>query len=134
MDFHHQYSIQVRWGDMDAYGHVNNAMFFKYLESARFAYIEDLLMPVLGGDIPVIVLADIQCRFEQQIVYPATVVVKTKVVRLGNSSFDVVAEMWQEARRVASSKAVLVWVDPNTYRPMKIPEAAAAQIQLLEGL
>lgn len=134
MDFHHEYPIQVRWGDMDAYGHVNNAMFFKYLESGRFAYIEDLIMPILGGDIPIIVLADIQCKFEQQIVYPATVVVKTKVTRLGNSSFDVVAEIWNAEQRVAVSKAVLVWVSAETYRPMAVPEVVAAEIRRIEGI
>lgn len=134
MEFHHETQIPVRWGDMDAYGHVNNTIFFRYLESARFKYVEDLILPVLGGSIPVIVLADIQCKFEAQIHYPALLTVKTRCSRLGNSSFDVAAEIWNGGRRAAVSKAVMVWMDSQSFKPTQIPEEAAAKIREIDGL
>lgn len=129
----HTYELDIRWGDMDAYGHVNNTLFFRYLESARFRYIEDHILPLLDNKMPVIVLADIQCKFEQQIVYPAHLTVKSRVTRLGNSSFDVTAEIYHGERRCAVSKAVLVWLDEQTGKPMKIPEAVALKITELDG-
>ena len=54
MPFSHVFSCAVRWGDMDAYGHVNHAQFLRYLESARIALFEDLCgamvaLPLSGG-------------------------------------------------------------------------------------
>ena len=134
LHFHHEIRLEVRWGDMDAYGHVNNSLFFRYLESGRFAYIQDIFPPLVAETIPVIVLADIQCRFEAQIVFPAEIVVKTKVVRLGNSSFDIYAELWHGVKRCAKSKAVMVWLDQKTSKPIPIPEMFVEKIRALEGL
>lgn len=133
LDFRHHFPLTVRWGDMDAYGHVNNMFFFKYLESARFGYIEDVCMAHLDA-IPVVVLADIRCHFQAQLHYPAQIVVKSKVVRLGNSSFDLHAEIWEGGRLCASSQAVMVWFDPHSNRPMRIPENVAAAIRAYEGI
>lgn len=118
--FWHECQLVVRWGDLDAYGHVNNAFFFKYFESARFAYFE-AIAPNLD-EMPIVVLADIHCKFEQQIHYPAQLIIKTKVTRLGNSSFDFYCEIWNQGKRCASSESTMVWFDENTYRPKKIPD------------
>ncbi|SUO97912.1 acyl-CoA thioesterase [Suttonella ornithocola] len=132
MTFSHHYEVDVRWGDMDAYQHVNNTLFFRYLESARFAYFEDFVLPVLKGKMPIVVLAEMQCKFEAQIIYPAHLTVKTKISRLGNSSFDVVAEIWNGEQRAASSKAVMVWLDSQTYQPSKIPDDVVTKVKEIE--
>lgn len=133
MDFHHYVDIPVRWGDMDAYGHVNNTVFFRYLESARFAYFEYIL-PEVKTAAPMVVLADMQCRFEHEIQYPATARVKTCVSRLGNSSLTMESEIWTGETRCATAKAVMVWFDETTRRPTHIPEAFAKKVHSLEGV
>ncbi len=135
MKFHHELKIDCRWGDMDAYGHVNNTVFFRYFESARFAYVEEYCLPVLGSEhMPTVVLADIQCRFTAQIVYPASLRVKSKITRIGNSSFDVYAEIWNGETRCAHSKAVMVWFDLQSERPVRIPAAVVQAVRELEDL
>lgn len=132
-DFRHYCRMQVRWGDMDAYGHVNNTMFFRYLESARFAYIEEVCMAYLT-EMPTVVLADIHCHFQGQLHYPAEIVVKSAVTRLGNSSFDLQAQIWEGERLCATSRAVMVWFDRQSNRPMRIPALVAEAIRRYEGL
>ena len=134
MEFHHAIGLPVRWGDMDAYGHVNNSLFFRYLESGRFAYIKDILLPLGGKSVPMVVVAEIQCRFEAQIVFPADVSVKTKVLRLGNSSFDMYAEIWNGDKRCATSQAVMVWCDEKTDKPVRMPQIFIEKVRELEGL
>ena len=131
--FRHEYALQVRWGDMDAYGHVNNTLFFRYLECARFAYFEEVC-GFEAKSMPMVVVVDLQCHFQAQLHYPAEVVVKSAVVRLGNSSFDLRAEVWAHGRCCATSKAVMVWMDATSKRPMRIPAPALAMIRDYEGI
>lgn len=132
--FRHQFPITIRWGDMDAYQHVNNTLFFRYLESARFAYFEEYVLPLIGNRIPMIVLAEMQCKFEAEIVYPADLVVKSKISRLGKSSFDVYAEIWNGEKRCAQSTAVMVWLNPENKRPQAMPEVVIEAIKRVENL
>ena len=74
----HVTQIPIRWGDMDAYGHVNNTVYFRFMEQARVEWIEALQVPVRpGGAGPVIVNAS--CTFLIPMNYPGTVEVRTYV-------------------------------------------------------
>ena len=74
----HEMRFKVRWGDMDAMGHVNNAMYFRYLETARIDWmVEAGMAPTPGGQGPVIVNAF--CNFHQQLAYPDEVLLKMYV-------------------------------------------------------
>ena len=124
-DFRHFYEMPVRWGDLDAFGHVNNVQFIRFLESGRVAYVEDVLgMPVGVGTGENIILADLQCAFRSQLEYPGVVEVATRVSRLGSSSFDLTAAIYRrgEAQAAATSKGVLVWFDFDAQRARPIPE------------
>jgi acyl-CoA thioester hydrolase len=83
------HAIQVRWGDMDALGHVNNAMYFRYMESARVAYLTKIGI-LLGLDNESFVLANTMCNFILPITYPSTLKIETYVSKIGNSSVDFV--------------------------------------------
>ncbi len=118
-DFKHCVELPVRWGDMDSLGHVNNVQYLRYLESGRVAYVEQ----VVGSSLS-LVLADIQCAFRQQLHYPVTIEVLTRISRLGRSSLDVLAAIYRqgEDQPVATSKGVIVWFDFREQRPAPIPE------------
>lgn len=118
---------------MDAYGHVNNTLFFRYLESARFAYFEEVC-GFCAQTMPMVVLADMHCRFLGQLHYPADIVVKSAVTHIGNSSFEVHAEVWQGERCCASSRAVMVWFDAKTQRPARMPAAVVQAIRAYEDM
>ncbi|UJF24164.1 acyl-CoA thioesterase [Suttonella sp. R2A3] len=133
MTFHHHTSIDIRWGDMDAYGHVNNTIFFRYLESARFKYFEEVCLPAVEGPVPMIVMVDISCQFKEELRYPAHIVVGSKVSRIGGSSFDVSAEIRQGDKLCATAKAIMVWIDPKTKKPGRIPERVRQAIENFEA-
>jgi len=128
-------SIQpIRWGDMDALGHVNNTVYFRYMEQAR---IEWLFAQARSGDAyaagsgPVIVNAS--CTFEAPLVYPGEVEVRMFLGEPGRSSVGSHYEIWTDGRRHAEGAAKIVWIDLATGRATPLPDAIAAPLRALAG-
>lgn len=131
--FSHFYTMPVRWGDLDAYGHVNNVTFFRYFESGRIDYVEELMqMPITQAKN--VILADIQCSFLQQLNYPATLEVATRIVRLGGASLHMESAIYRqgEDKAAATSKSVTVWFDFEAARAVRIPEEMRTKIREFE--
>ena len=72
----HVERIAVRWGDMDAMGHVNNTVYFRYMEQARIAWFESLVPQAEQWGEVGIVIVNASCNFRRPINYPGTVEVK----------------------------------------------------------
>jgi len=109
----------IRWCDMDAFGHVNNATYFSYFEQARIDWI------VAAGASHRMVVANMSCTFIRPITYPVTLEVRVYAGRAGNSSHDT----WYEIREHGCEEPLLsighgkvVWFDHENNRPMKIPD------------
>lgn len=134
-DFKHFIELPVRWGDMDAFGHVNNVQYMRYLESGRVAYIGEVLGIVMEPK-ENIVLADIHCVFLQQLRYPATVEVATRVARLGNSSLQIIFAIYRrgEEQPVLTGDGILVWFDFVNNRSIPLPESARSTICRFEAI
>jgi acyl-CoA thioester hydrolase len=119
----HTMQMPIRWGDMDAMGHVNNTVYFRYLETARIAWFEAIGCPVNPqGEGALIVNAF--CNFHQQLEYPGDIVVKMYASDPGRSSF----ETWGTIERVdgpgtihASGGATTVWVDFPKQKSAPLP-------------
>ncbi|WP_230968798.1 acyl-CoA thioesterase [Nitrogeniibacter aestuarii] len=120
----HTTSFPVRWGDMDAYAHVNNTVYFRYCEQARVEWVEALGFPVHSeaGQGPVIINA--ACTFLVPITYPATVIVKLYAGDPGRSSVMTWYEILVEGddRIFAEGSAKVVWMDHETGRSVPIPD------------
>jgi len=122
----HTLVLPVRWSDMDALGHVNNAAYFSYLEQARVSWLASLkatstLNP--GGYGPVVVTA--QCAFHKPIVYPATIEIHLYGGSPGKSSFDTFYEIRdvQEREKIyTTGSAKVVWVNHQTKKSVPIPD------------
>ncbi len=83
----HQMTIPIRWGDMDAMGHVNNTVYFRYMESVRLDWIFACgAEHDLSQEGPVIINAF--CNFLRQLTFPGDAVVKMYVAKPGRSSFE----------------------------------------------
>ena len=123
--FFHVFSCAVRWGDMDAYGHVNHAQFLRYLESARIALFEELC----GTALPTLVVAEARCRYLAELRYPATVTVHSALQKVRGGSLEVVAEIREGARRCAAAQVQLVCFDPVRRKPTRLPPDFLAAIQ-----
>ncbi len=135
-DFRHWLELPIRWGDMDALGHVNNVAFMRYLESGRVAYVEAVLgVPVVGGGAGP-VLADIQCSFRRQLGYPDTIAVGTRISRIGNRSLELRCAIFRagETEPVATSGGVMVWFDFVTQTSVPVPAHMRDAILVFEAL
>ncbi|MEE8215441.1 MAG: thioesterase family protein [Acidiferrobacterales bacterium] len=120
----HRLTLPVRWGDMDALGHVNSATYFTYMEQARVRWLESLGTKIAAdvGEGPVI--ANATCTFEQPIIYPANLEVHLYGGPPGRSSFESYYELRDAARPdtvFAQGRARVVWVDYSTGRSAPLP-------------
>jgi len=126
-------SIQpMRWGDMDALGHVNNTVYFRYMEQARIEWLFAVATshdPYASGSGPVIVNAS--CTFLQPLVYPGDVEVRMFLAGPGRSSVGSFYEVCKDGRRYAEGAAKIVWIDLATGRPTPLPEAIAGPLHAL---
>ena len=117
--------IRVQWGDMDALGHVNNARYFTWFESARMALFERLRLDSQG--IPEVgpILAHTSCDFLAPVTYPAELVAGTRISRLGTTSFGMDYGIRQVSpgteRPVARGEGVIVVIDYRTGAKVPIP-------------
>ena len=127
----HTMRMPIRWGDMDAMGHVNNTNYFRYIESARIAWLEQVGgLPDSRDEGPVIVNASM--NFLKQLTYPGEIEVRTFVAPPGRSS----VEVSHEIRLVgadgapgdlhADGVAKVVWVDFRLGKSAPLPECLRA--------
>lgn len=111
----------VRWGDMDAMGHVNNAQYFRYLETARIDWMHGMgLNPDSAGQGPVIVNAF--CNFYQQLAYPDEVLLKMFVSDPARTTFETWATMERVAQPgviCAAGGGTVIWVDFPGRKPLR---------------
>ena len=123
-------SIQpVRWGDMDALGHVNNTVYFRYMEQARIEWLHALAREGVGflsGAGPVIVNAS--CTFMVPIVYPGDVEVRMYLAEPGRSSIGSHYELDCAGKRMAEGDAKIVWIDLASGRSVPLPEQVRAKL------
>lgn len=127
----HTTRIPIRWGDMDAFGHVNNTVFFRFMEQARVEWMESCGIPMEGGGQgPVVVNA--HCNFLKQLKYPGEVEVKTFAGSPGRSSFQTFVEIRradQPDELIADGGAKVVWVDYAMGKSVPLPQTLRALIE-----
>jgi acyl-CoA thioester hydrolase len=116
--------IPIRWGDMDALGHLNNGSYFRYLESIRVDWMYAVGgKPDPKGEGPVIVNAF--CNFYKQLEYPGNVLVRMYVSDPGRTTFETWATMArEEAPEVicAAGGATTIWVDFPAQKAKTLPD------------
>lgn len=135
-DYQFSHSIPVFWGDQDAFGHVNNTVYFRWMEIARIEYFEwaglnELLAQAGIGPI----LASIKCDFRRQLKYPDTVIVAGKVASMGGASVKMTHLVYSEAQKAiaAEGDSVIVTFDYAAQRPVRIPDPIRVKIDAAEG-
>ncbi|MEW6486730.1 MAG: thioesterase family protein [Thermodesulfobacteriota bacterium] len=125
--------IEVRWRDVDAMGHVNNAVYFTYLEIARARYWEAAFQARTIQDINFIV-ASIQCDFLAPTRYGAEVEVGIRIPSVGRTSFEFAYEARAEGGRpVARARSTQVLYDYAADRKIPLTDAWIDRVASLEG-
>ena len=128
--------IPIQWGELDAYGHVNNTVFFRYFESARMAYLDrcgftdsydkDRIGPILHST---------ECRFRCALYHPDTVLVGARTLQIERDRFvmgySVVSRSQEKV--AADGRGTLVSFDYRTRTKVSLPESVRIAIEKLEG-
>ncbi len=127
--------LPVQWGEMDAYGHVNNTVLFRYFESARMAYfqrcgfIETYQRDQIGA-----ILHSTSCRFRRPLFCPDTALVGTRVSDVGEDrvtmEYRVVSRAQDET--VAEGTAIIVSYDYSAQRKAPLPTPVREAIAAIE--
>jgi acyl-CoA thioester hydrolase len=112
---------RVRFRDLDAMGHVNNAVFLTYIESARVAFLQDLGAALTLEDMSIIV-ARIEIDFRAPVGFGEDVDISVRASRFGGKSFDLDYELRVGGAVVAEAKSVLVAYDYGTSQAVALPD------------
>jgi acyl-CoA thioester hydrolase len=124
--------IPVRWGDLDAFQHVNNTIYFRYMEQCRLEWFE-----TIGIDVPNLDSVDIvpnlvgaECRFMRAIMYPATVRITIAVGDVGTKVVQTLHELWVGDTVHAVGDCKLLWMSRKTNRSVELPDLVREKLLL----
>lgn len=120
----HVTRIEIRWGDMDAYEHVNNTVYFRYMEQARVEWLEHVGYRCNARqEAPVIINAS--CTFLMPLSYPGVVEVRMFAGHAGRSSVPTYYELRLQGDDTlrAEGAAKVVWMNPATVKSAPLPDA-----------
>lgn len=112
----HRTTVQTRFSDTDALGHINNAVFATYAEIARLDFLS-----ALGGTVRSLILANLNIDFRRQMLIGDEIHVESWVAKIGNSSFNVDQTIIANGERAADIASVVVHFDYAAGKPSPIP-------------
>lgn len=122
--------LPIRWGDQDALNHVNNTVYFRYMEQNRIEWLESLAFATERARTEGPVIVNASCTFLIPLTYPGTVECRMFAGVPGRSS----VETWYELRRVgedalyAEGASKIVWIDNAIGKSIPLPEKIRAQL------
>lgn len=137
-DYHFYHPVEVRYGDLDPQGHVNNAKFLTYFEQARIAYLiqigfftRDQSFMEIG-----VIVADVHITYVQPVYFGQNIKVGVRVIRLGNKSMT-----WEQnildadtGKELAKGELVIVTYDYKAGKTISVPPEWRDKIIQFEGL
>lgn len=134
-DFPVVIEVPVAWGDMDAFQHVNNTVYFRFFESARIAYFEKIdLMGLMQETGIGPILATANCRFKIPLTYPDRVSVGARVISTGDDRFTMayVAVSHRHGKIAALGEGELVVFDYGKNHKTALPDVLRDRIAEVE--
>lgn len=124
--------IPVAWGEMDAFGHVNNVVYLRWFETGRMAFFNQVgvsLRDINRGAGPI--LAHTSCSFRKPVTFPDTITVHTAISRVGTKSF--VMQYRVESRALGCTAAegdgTIVWFDYGQGASVPVPEELRVRLE-----
>jgi len=126
-----QMEIPVAWGEMDAFGHVNNVVYLRWFETGRMAFFSEVgvtLRDIDGGCGPI--LAHTSCAFRKPVTFPDTVTVHTSIERIGTKSFVMRYRIESHALgdTAAEGDGTVVWFDYGRGTTVPVPDDLRARL------
>ena len=124
----HEVTFPVRWGDMDALGHINNIVYFQYFEIARLQWFEQAGFAPLASSSEGMVIVDNHAQYIKPVVYPAIVTVRMGGHSPGRSSFISTYTLIVNEEVYTRGSAKIVWIDTDAGKSVPLPESVRALI------
>jgi acyl-CoA thioester hydrolase len=137
-DFRFYHPIEIRYGDLDPQGHVNNAKYLTYFEQARVTYWMDLKLFTKDQSFMELgmILADVHITYLEPIYFGQNIKVGVRVTRLGNKSMT-----WEQnivdaetGRQLANGEVIVVAYDYKAGKTISVPQEWREKITEFEGL
>jgi len=137
-DFHFYHPVEVRYGDLDPQGHVNNSKHLTYFEQARVAYLIELGLFTKNQSFMEIgvILADVHITYLEPIYFGQSIKVGVRAVKLGTKSMT-----WEQnivdadtGKELAKGEVVMVTYDYKDEKTMSVPQEWRERITAFEGL
>ena len=128
--------VPVAWGEMDAFQHVNNVAYFRYFESARIAYSEEIGLHELKEQTGIgPILASTSCRYKLPLTYPDTISVGAKITSIEEDRFSMkyVVVSHSHKRIAAEGEGVVVMYDYRGKKKTAIPKEIRDRIEKMEN-
>jgi acyl-CoA thioester hydrolase len=133
-DYQHFHPITTRWMDNDAYGHVNNVVYYSWFDTVVNQFlIANGALDIEHGPVIGLVI-ETQCNYFASVAFPDVVTAGLRVTKLGNSSvrYEVAIFRGDEDRASAQGHFVHVYVDRLTRKPSAIPDRMRTLLQTIE--
>lgn len=134
-DYRHTLEIPSRWADNDAYGHVNNVVYYAWFDTVVNEYlIRSGVLDIAAGEVIGLVV-ETQCRYFSEISFPQTVSAGLRVAHLGNSSVRYEIGIFGPGAQTAAAQGhfVHVYVDRATRRPAALPAPLRAALERIQA-
>ena len=128
--FKFKHALEVRFRDIDAFHHVNNAVYLTYLEQARVMYLRDL---ELFGPSHTMILARNEIDYRKAVFLGDALEVWVRVVKIGTKSLEFRYEIYANGILCAAASSVHVWYDFEANQSQPVPAVARARIADFEG-
>lgn len=134
-DYRWFHAITTRWMDNDVFGHVNNVVYYSWIDTAVNRFLLDHRLLELGASPVVGIVAETGCRYISQITYPDEVTVGIRVAKLGRSSVRYAVGIFRADADAASADGhfVHVYVERASMRPVAIPDFIRAGLEPIEA-
>lgn len=126
----------IHWGEMDAFGHVNNARYFTWFESSRIAFFQAAGIATQHRGEVAPILAAAHCDYLEPVVFPMRLVVGARATKLGNTSVTLEHAVWPVGtpeRVLARGTSVVVLLNYATGEKVRVPDAIRTAIAALQA-
>lgn len=132
-DYRHFLPITTRWMDNDAYGHVNNVVYYSFFDTAVNRYLIETKLLDIGHGRLIGLVVESFCRYAKPVAFPEAVTAGLRVAHIGNSSvrYEIGLFRAEEQDAAAEGHFIHVYVDRDSRRPVTLPEEWRRALQSL---
>lgn len=133
IDFHHRMPVQIRFNDIDMFGHLNNSVYLQFMDMGKYAYFRQFMEGTFGSEPTAPVVANINCDFIEPAKIDERLEVLTAITDIADSSMTLDQRIVNAEGRVkCSARTIMVNIDMATGRPVTVSDTWRSRIDKFE--